>query len=90
VYAGTRDPASTTNASHAAPNITFFSFDMSQPSTFLNIPKNADAVFVNVPGTENRGTLGAAGVAAAKDAGVSVLCRTVKIIHHHKNWNNDM
>ncbi len=70
MHAGTRDPSSDKNKSLAASNISFFAFDVSQPATFANIPKNADAVFVNVPGTENRGTLGAVGVTAAKDAGV--------------------
>ena len=68
-----RDPTSEKAKPLAATGATLFAFDFSQASTFANIPRNAQAVFVNTPGDINRTQLTIAGIDAAKAAAVRVL-----------------
>ena len=53
-----------------AAGATLFAFDFGDASTFANVPRNADAVFVNTPGDIERTKLTIAGIDAAKAAGV--------------------
>ena len=71
-----RDPTSEKAKPLAASgaNVTLFKFDLSDKSTFGNIPKNATGLFVNTPGDVDRTALGIAGIMGVWPVG-SCICR---------------
>ena len=72
VHAGVRDPSSDKSKALTAfgDNVSLFAVDFAKADTFKNIPKHADAAFVNVPATSDRQALTIAGIDAAIASGV--------------------
>ena len=82
VHAGVRDPSADKSKQLTAfgPGVSLFAVDFAKPDTYKNIPKNADAVFINVPATNDRLALSVAAVVGAIVSGVCQKKQTSIII----------